>query len=174
MAGGRRFGVIAALALIVIGVALLLVQFVPELQNWYRSLSFSWPMIVVGVGALLLILGLLSGAPAMAVPACIVGGIGLLLSWQERTGHWESWAYVWTLIPGFTGVGTVLAALLGGKTRRGLRGGLSLILISAVLFVIFGAFFGGLDWVGPYWPVLLIVAGLALLVYGLVARRKST
>jgi hypothetical protein len=100
----------------------------------------------------------------MAVPACIVGGIGGLLYWQNATGNWESWAYAWTLIPGFVGVGIVLSGLLGGDTQQSVRGGAWLILISLVLFTIFGSFLGGLGLLGPYWPVLLIALGLLVLV----------
>ncbi|HUV89374.1 MAG TPA: hypothetical protein VMY80_06955, partial [Anaerolineae bacterium] len=94
-----------------------------------------------------------------------------LLYWQNATGHWESWAYAWTLIPGFVGVGIILAGILGGGLRKALGGGGWLILISLVLFAIFGSFLGGLNLLGPYWPVLLIVLGLFILVERLVRRR---
>ena len=46
-----------------------------------------------------------------------------------------------------------------------------LILISLVLFAIFGSFFGALGLVGDYWPVLLIVLGLLMLVRRLFRPR---
>jgi hypothetical protein len=162
----RRSNLAAGLALILLGAWFLAVQWVPGLQAW-----FSWPLIIVGIGVLLLMVGLLTGVPAMAVPACIVGGIGGLLYWQDATGHWESWAYVWTLIPGFAGVGIVLSGLLGGKTGQAVRGGGWLILTSLVLFAVFGSFFGALGLVGQYWPVLLIVLGLLALARSLFRSR---
>jgi len=141
---------------------------VPGWRAWV-----SWPWIVVGVGVFLLVLGLLVGAPDLAVPACIVGGIGGLLSWQSVTGNWESWAYVWTLIPGFVGVGIMLAGLLGGKFRQAVRDGGGMVLTSLVLFAIFGSLFGALGWMGNYWPVLLILLGLLLLVRTLLLGRGS-
>ena len=155
-------GVAALLVVIGVGVVFLVTQWVP---------GFDWPLIFVGVGLALLIIGLLARMPDMAVPACIVGGIGGLLYWQNATGRWESWAYAWTLIPGFVGVGIILAGILGGGLRKALGGGLWLILISLVLFAIFGSFLGGLNLLGPYWPVLLIVLGLFILVKRLVRRR---
>ena len=107
----------------------------------------------------------------MAIPACIVGGIGGILYWQEITGNWESWAYAWTLIPGFVGVGIVLSGLLGGDFRQSARGGGWLIMISLVLFAVFGSFFGGLGLLGPYWPVLLILLGLLVLIRPLFRPR---
>jgi hypothetical protein len=158
------------LLLILLGVGFMAVQLVPGLRAW-MDIEYSWPLIVVGVGVFLLVLGLLTGAPAMAVPACIVGGIGGLLYWQNATSNWESWAYVWTLIPGFVGVGVVLSGLLGGETRQSVLGGVWLILISLVLFAVFGSFFGALGLVGPYWPVLLIALGLLLLLRSLFRPR---
>ena len=162
----HRSSLAGGLVLILLGVLFLAVQLMPGLQLW-----FSWPLIIVGVGVLLLILGLVTGVPGLAVPACIVGGIGGLLCWQNSTGNWESWAYAWTLIPGFVGVGTVLSGLLGGETRQSVRGGGGLILISLVLFAVFGSFLGGLNLLGPYWPVLLIVLGLWVLIRPLFRSR---
>jgi hypothetical protein len=163
-----RSNLAAGVVLVLLGVWFLAMQLVPGLQI-YTALS--WPLIIVGVGVILLVIGLLTGVPSMAVPACIVGGIGGLLYWQNATGNWESWAYTWTLIPGFVGVGTVLAGLLGGESRQGVRGGAWLILISLVLFAAFGSFFGALGLVGPYWPLLLIALGILVFVRSLFRFR---
>ena len=162
----RRSSLAGGLVLVLLGALFLAVQWVPGLQLW-----FSWPLIIIGIGVLLLIVGLLTGVPAMAIPACIIGGIGGLLYWQNATGNWESWAYAWTLIPGFVGVGMVLSGLLGGDTRQTVRGGAWLILVSLVLFAVFASFFGALGLVGSYWPVLLIVLGLLLLAQSLFRSR---
>jgi len=166
----RRSNLAAGLLLILLGVWFMAVQFVPELRAW-MDIEYSWPLIIVGLGVLLLVFGLLIGVPAMAVPACIVGGIGGLLYWQNAMGNWESWAYVWTLIPGFVGVGIVLAGLLGGEIRQAVRGGSWLILISLVLFTVFGSFLGGLGWLGPYWPILLIALGVLIFARSLFQSR---
>jgi hypothetical protein len=108
----------------------------------------------------------------MAVPATIVGGIGGLLYWQDLTGRWETWSFAWALIPGFVGVGIILAGLLGaGKLRESIESGGVLIIISLVLFAIFGSFLGGIDLLGSYWPVLLIALGLILLLRSIFTRR---
>jgi peptidoglycan/LPS O-acetylase OafA/YrhL len=106
----------------------------------------------------------------MAVPATVVAGIGGVLYWQETTGNWNSWAYTWTLIPGFVGLGIILEALLEGKPRGGLRAGGSLMVISAILFVIFASFMGGPALLGTYWPVLLILIGLWFIIRSLLRR----
>ncbi len=81
---------------LVLGVLLILVagwliatRINPELNDIVRFPPFDWPMWVVLAGAMLLVLGLLVGAPGMAVPACIVAGIGGILYYQNATGNWE-------------------------------------------------------------------------------------
>ncbi len=157
--------------LILIGALFLAARFFPIFTTWIQ-IQFTWPLILIVVAVFLLLLGLLVGAPDLAVPACIVAGIGGILYYQNSTGLWDSWEYVWTLIPGFLGVGILLAALLGGGSRGSLSGGIWLILISLVLFAIFGSFFGGLGILGSYWPVLLILLGVFVLIRSLTRGRS--
>jgi hypothetical protein len=172
---GRRSSQLAGgVLLILLGAVILALQLYPPFRAWVDSLDWSsgWPLVTVAVGVFLFVLGVLLGAPGMAVPACIVGGIGLLLYWQNATGNWASWAYAWSLIPGFVGVGVILAGLLERRTGPALRGGGWLILISLILFLVFGTFLGGMDLLGGYWPVLLIVLGLIWLGGSLFGRRR--
>lgn len=155
----RRSNLAGGLVLILVGALFLAAQLLPGL-----AISFSWPWAIIGTGILLLVIGAATGVPAMAIPACIVGGIGGLLYYQNATGDWDSWAYAWALIPGFVGVGVVLSGLLGGSARQSVREGGWLILISLGLFAAFGSFFGALGLVGHYWPALLILLGLLLLL----------
>ncbi len=165
-----RTSIVGGLLLILLGLFSLAYQVMPERLAWLQ-LEMGWPLIVVAVGVGLLVFGLLVGAPGMAIPACIVAGIGLILYWQNATGNYETWSYAWALIPGFVGVGTILNGLLGGgKLREALEGGFWLILISLVLFAIFGSFLGGLNLFGPYWPALLILLGLIVLVRSFFRR----
>lgn len=161
----------AGVLLILVGAIILAFKLVPQLGYWFQ-VEYSWPLIVLAVGLGLLVIGILSGAPFMAVPAFIVAGIGGLLYWQNATGRWESWAYAWALIPGFAGLGTVVAGLLGGQPRKSIPAGLQTILVSVILFAIFASFLGGGDFLGPYWPVLLIALGLILLARPFYARRS--
>jgi hypothetical protein len=163
-----RSAVAGGTILILLGVFLLLLRIVPGLFG-----GFSWPFIVIGVGVVFLVLAVVTWTPGMAVPACIIGGIGGILYWQSRSGHWETWAYAWTLIPGFVGVGVFISQLLEGKPARALVDGGWPVLISIVLFFLFGSFFGDIPWLGPYWAVLLIGIGILILLRPLArARRK--
>ncbi|MBN1266227.1 MAG: hypothetical protein JXA25_12085 [Anaerolineales bacterium] len=158
----HQSNLVAGILLILIGGLFLAGKLVPGLAKWL-AIDMTWPLIVVGVGVLLLFLGLLTNAPGMAVPACVVGGIGGLLYYQNLTGDWDSWSYAWALIPGFVGVGILLSGLLG-EGKKPVREGLNLITISLVMFAVFGSFFGALGMVGDYWPVLLIALGVFVMI----------
>lgn len=162
----NRSNIALGVILVLVGVYFLGQRFFPEFVLFK---TFEWPMIVIGVGGLLLLLGLLTAQPGMAVPAAIVAGIGGILYYQNASGNWESWAYAWALIPGFAGVGTLIAGILGDNPRQSFRQGLNLILVSAVLFAIFYAIFSGGEW-AAFWPVLLIALGGWLLVRAIFRR----
>jgi len=126
-----------------------------------------WPFSLMFIGAGLLVLGLILGAPGMAVPAAIVAGIGGLFYYFENIGSYSDW-YMWLLIPGFVGIGSIITGLLGENTRRNLRHGLNSIVVSAVLVLVFAAVFGKWNIFGEYGlPVLLILLGLWVLGSGL-------
>ncbi len=175
MTSSQRSTLAGGLILILLGLAFLAGQLFPGIAAWLGVIG--WPWAIILAGAALLLIGVVTNTPSMAVPACIVGGIGLLLAWQNQTGRWDSWSYAWALIPGFVGVGTILAGLWAGKWED-VRGGLWLILISALLFVVFGSFLGGLfggslSFIGRWWPVLLILLGVLSLIEYLTKSRRA-
>ncbi len=149
-------------------------RLVPDL-NQDLAQAFVWPMWVVLAGALILLIGLLVGAPGMAVPACIVAGVGGILYYYHATNNWGEW-YFWLLIPGLAGVGSLLSGLLGGTFRQEARGGLNAIFVSLVLFAIFAALLGKAEWLGPYadyLPIgLLFALGLWLILSSLFRRAR--
>jgi hypothetical protein len=167
----NRSRLVVGVLLILLGIWFLLVQLVPGLGNIAR-IELSWPFIVMGVGLFLLIFGLLANEPGMAIPACIVGGIGGILYWQNLTGNWESWAFAWTLIPGFVGVGILLSGLLEGRLRSVWSSASSLLLISFFMFLIFGSLFGDLPF-SDYWPILIILFGVWLFIRTLLRMRRK-
>jgi len=158
--------------LILLGAWFIAQHQVPALETWVAQ-YMSWPLNVVAAGAIILLIGLLVGVPGMAIPAAIVAGVGGILYYQESTGDYTSWSYMWTLIFGFIGVGQILAGLLG-RSMREVRSGMNFILASAVMFIILAAIFGKLGMLGPYFPaVVLILVGLWFLVRGFWRRNRE-
>lgn len=173
MRSDNRVQFIVGLLLILLGIWFIAVRQLPQLRP-LQALQLEWPFYVIGAGAVILVVGLLTGAPRMTIPASLVAGIGLILYYQQATGDWGSWSFMWTLIPGFVGIGTLLAAVLGENTRHNLGRGLYLMAVSAVLFLIFAVIFQRLPILGPFGPaVLLILLGAYIIGRGLLRRRGS-
>ena len=173
MRSDNRTQIVVGILLILLGAWFVAVRLVPQLRPW-ENVQFEWPFYVVAAGAVILVVGLLTGAPGMTIPASIVAGIGGILYYQNLTQRWDTWSFMWALIPGFVGFGTILAGLLGENTRHNLARGFNLMVISALLFLIFAAIFGGLPLLGPYGPAaLLVLLGLYILVRGFVRSRGS-
>ena len=167
----NRTNLFLGFLLILVGGWMIVTNQVPAIHEWIQSHS-TGSVYTIGAGALILLIGLFTGSPGMAVPAAIVAGIGGILYYQDLTNNYSSWSYMWTLIPGFVGVGTILAGLLGENTRHNLARGLRLLVISAVLFLAFGTFLGGLTILGDYGaPILIILLGVYVLARGFMRGR---
>jgi hypothetical protein len=152
--------------LILFGAFLLANQLVPGLK-----VLFDWPWIIMAVGAVFILLAVFTQTGGLAIPGCIVGGVGAILYYQNLTGNWETWSFAWSLIPGFVGVGIALAALISPKEHPdGLSASLTLISISLVMFFIFGGakFFGVESFI--LWPIIVIALGIFLLVKGILRK----
>ncbi len=172
----RRGSITIGVLLVLVGGWFLAVQFVPGLAAWADSFA-EWPMWVVGLGLLFLVAAIIGGESGLAVPASILMGIGGILFYMNRTGEWEAWAYAWTLIIGFVGIGVFLDNLLQGKFRKALSEGLNTMMTSVILFLVFSTFFRQFIFnqpslLGPYWPALLIAWGIWLMVRPLFGKRK--
>lgn len=161
--------------LILLGAWFLLDRTMPAFHNFFDQYT-QWPMNMLLIGGGIFIFGLVMGSPGLSVPAAIVAGLGGIFYYQETTGNYESWSYMWALIPGFIGVGTVLQGLLGDNTAHNFKRGLNMMVISAVLFLVFSSFLGGWKLLGNFGPaILLILLGVWVLGSGLYrsARNKG-
>jgi len=133
-----------------------------------------WPVNLLLIGGAIFIFALVLGQPGLAVPAAIISGLGGIFYYQQTTGNYNSWSYVWALIPGFVGVGSIFAGLLGDNSAHNLRRGLNLIVFSAVMFLVFATFFGGLSLLGNYGPAIaLILLGLWVLGSGIYRSYRN-
>lgn len=138
---------------------------------------WGWPLFIIVPGVLLLGLSLVPAPPrgiGLATAGAIVTTVGLLLLYQWRTGHWESWAYAWTLIPLGTGVAMALYGLFA-RARNLVTSGLWMAAIAALLFGAGAWFFEGLfagedrlvD-AGNWWPVAVVALGAILIVRAII------
>lgn len=166
----KRTSIVGGAILILVGALLFAGQVLPDfMPDFWRI--FSWPWIIIGIGLVLAILGAVTGEPGMAVPATIVTGLGGIFLYQTTFNDFQSWSYIWTLIPGFVGLGIVLMSLLGGEAS--LKDGTTLMFISFIMLAVFGSFFGAIGLAGRYWPVLLILLGVVLMVRTFLPKKES-
>ncbi len=164
----NKGGLVFALLMIGLGLWYLAVQLYAPLQALVAG-PHTWPYQIIAAGALFALVGLATWVPGLMIPAAIIAGIGGILLYQSTYRAWETWAFAWTLIPGFVGVGLLLYALLK-RSRGALTGALWTLFASALLFGIFGWALGGLRIAGMVLPAAVILFGLALLVQA-VRRR---
>jgi len=162
----KRGQLVLGILLILLGAWFAMRQQLPALPAWATP-YMEYPLNIVAAGAGILLLGILLGNPGLAIPAAIVAGVGGILYYQHSYEDYQSWSFMWALIPGFAGVGNVLAGTLS-RSRSQVASGLNAMAVSAVLFIIFAALFGRLAILGAYAPALIFVLlGVWLLARGL-------
>jgi len=181
----RSASIVFGLVLILAGLAFLLVQ---VFHVGSGVLGFGWPLFVLLPGLLLFLV--VRRGSEFAEPAAILGGIltitGLVLLYQNITGHWASWAYAWALIaPGGVALGEWVYGTLHNKaasreSARSLAGvSLSMFLIAGLFFELvlnISGFTRGLGGLGL--PIVLIVLGVLLFARSLLGdgrwRRRAS
>lgn len=141
---------------------------------FFRAAAWvSWPAIVAGLGAFFLLAAFLLRAGGLAIPGMLLGVIGVILGWQNTSGNWESWSYLWAAIPAAVGMGLALLSAINRTSRAVWLVGLYLLASSAIVLAIFGGVFGrGELPLLAFWPVLIVLAGVLLLIDALAPRAR--
>ena len=140
--------------------------------------GFLWPFIIIAIGAVFFVAMFAGGkqTAGLAIPGSIVGGIGLVLLFQNITRHWESMSYFWALIILFVGVGIYIMGWYGGDENQK-QSGMRVMKVGLILFIIFGAFFELIfsSFNNLLFPILLILLGAYLILSrsGLLGRNKD-
>jgi len=165
----KKGNITGGLILILVGAWFLAVQFVPQLEAWAKG---QWSLSIIGVAVIFLLASVLSNTPGLSIPAFIIGGIGGLLYYQNVTGAWDTWAYAWTLIPGFVGLGLLFFSLQT-RDKGTSKAGVILLFISMIMFAFFGSFLGARNEIIQFWPIILVIAGLWSMANALFGNRST-
>jgi len=173
MSSQRNVGsLVGGSLLIIFGALALLGQLFRNLDFW----GTFWPFIIIGFGILFFV-GMFAGGRSvsgLAIPGTIITTIGLMLFYQNLTGHWESWAYGWTVILMSVGVGIFIMGFWG-QNQNQRAAGLGVLRIGVIMFIIFGAFFELIFTAGKPFGLRSIIfpAGLVLLGIYLILSRSG-
>ncbi|HEY7737774.1 MAG TPA: hypothetical protein VIC63_01895 [Candidatus Limnocylindria bacterium] len=168
-------GAILGGILILIGLSAIAVRYLDVFQG-----DAVWPLFIIGPGLLILVFGLFLPNIGMIIGGCVVATIGLILAWQNQTGLYATWAWIWAFIPIASGIGSLLGWLRTGD-REQRDSGLNQVAIGAGLLAVFYLFFeqfiglsGGqlavAEWV---MPVVLVALGILILVRGFIGAVKT-
>jgi hypothetical protein len=176
----RRGAALLGVILIVVGIVAWALQRV-DVTSWLGG--HGWTLFIIGPGVLLLVAAIAArgdAAQGLTIGGAIVTTIGLLLLYQARTGHWESWAYAWALIPAAAGLALVVHGLRSA-TRELVANGLTMIAVAGGLLVAGAWYFetvfetGRVPFdLGASWPLALVVAGAVIVVLGLLRDGRHT
>ena len=144
---------------------------------------FIWPFFIIVPGVLLFLVALTlddDSGQAVASVGGLVTMVGLILFYQNISGHYTSWSYAWALVaPTSIGLGLLSYGWLKQKPELRQRGwdvakvGLGIFIVAAIFFeFIIGI--SGFGFGSSGWPLLLIGLGLFLLIRNLtVSWRKA-
>jgi hypothetical protein len=141
-----------------------------------------WTLFVIVPGLALLAAGLVfpQAGLGLSIAGSIVTITGLLLLYQDRYEHYESWAYAWALVaPGGVGIGFVVHGLRTGA-RDVIATGARIIVVAVAITVVGALFFESVFDRGriPFdaseaWPVIAVVVGGILVGSGLIRGDRS-
>ena len=139
MTAERRDGrPVLALGLIAVGVLI----FFGQLTGFGGMIGTFWPLFVMIPGFAFLYFAYTGDkhVAGLAVPGTVITGTGLILFYQNITGHWSSWAYAWTLYPLFVGLALRFMAQRTGDegTQKASH---ILVRIGAIGFIVGAIFF---------------------------------
>ncbi|MBI9046657.1 MAG: hypothetical protein JEZ06_19355 [Anaerolineaceae bacterium] len=173
MAKNEKSGNIAGgIILILIGTMFALYQFAPELMHRLLGDSFPWPLFVITPGIIFLISGVVTRTGGLLIPGTIVTTIGCILLYQNNSGDWVSWVYIWPLMPGAVGLGLFLSSFFRDAESGARKVGLWMFSISITVFVIAMVLFTS-SVMDMFWPLIVIAAGVFILVRSFLQKKPD-
>ncbi len=155
----RRWPTIAVI-LIAVGV----VFFFGEVFNVHFGSNF-WPLIMLVPGVMLLIaaFGRDEANPGLAGAGAVLTTLGLIFFYQIASGNWESWAYIWALLPASVGVSQMVSGARNDDdilAKAGARVARNFGVIFAIGLVFFELIIFDRGGIGGYLlPLALIAVG---------------
>jgi hypothetical protein len=132
--------------------------------------AWLWPLEILALATGFFVAALYMRTIWLTIPAIIVGVNGLVLQFCAITGLWHLWSVLWTVEPLSIGLSLMVVSIKARSTLVFLAGallcslaGIGLVGMTAVTLSGWWLF----NWIGP---AILILTGLALLIWGILPR----
>lgn len=132
--------------------------------------AWLWPLELISLATGFVLAGLYMRNVWLLIPATIIGLNGLVFQFCAITGLWSWWSVLWMVEPLSVGVALLLSGTLAHK-RGVVTAGLILCAIAAVGLALMVTVIGAWWPVRLLGPVLLILAGLAMVGWTLARPR---
>ena len=126
----------------------------------------TWPLLVLWAGAAFLLPIAIwwerrRSIAGLVIPGTLLTTIGLILLFQNLTGRWGTWSFLWAMVPIAVGVALLVFYYLTDRPKgllvaAGINGGMGLLML-----MIFSGTFTLLG------PLLMVVLGVVLVLAGL-------
>jgi len=160
----RRQQIAFGAVLFLIGGGLLARQFVPALEP-----LMGWPLMLIPLGLLGIVGAAILQRGEWLIVCALLTGIGFNL-WAAS--HLND--SVWVSMIAFLGFGLLLASLFDPTEKHSWRQGLTLIALSAGLFLLIGGkLFLPFPRLNSYSPALVALIGAVLILTGLFRKKKQ-
>lgn len=162
----RNKTIIPGLLLIAAGLFIFAAQWLGWSFNW-----LGWPFYIILPGVFVIIFSLFNEgetAEGLTILGFILITVGGILYFQWKTDHWETWAYLWALIPLSVGLAQMLYSLIYTNHDK-LKEGVQTFQTGLILLIAFAAGFELLifrrnHFLQPYgYAILLILVGLLII-----------
>jgi hypothetical protein len=165
--------------LIALGILFMFTQVAGTLLSpWGLRFGWSqmWPFTILFVGfafwlPIVLWWDRRQQVAGLAIPATIITANGLLLLYQNLTGDWDSWAYMWALEPISVGLGLLFLYFLSVRQPGLLTAAAIVCGIGLFFFAIFASIFGGV--LRILGPAALILIGILIMLNAVNRRAKG-
>ena len=158
MTSAKQSSNLLGVILIGLGIFLLILNFIPR-----YLMHHSWWFIFFILAAGFFLPALIwpkarPGLAALFIPGSIMAVLGLIFMYNTTTDNWESWEYLWTLLPASAGLGLFLAGKYGNWEKGVAQVGIWILVFSLAGFIFFSG--SAVKTVGA---IILILLGIWLL-----------
>ena len=159
---------IPGVPILVTGSILLLASVFDAWSIW----AWLWPMELLALAVGFMAAAVYMREVGLVIPATIIGANGALFQFCAVTGLWGWWSVLWTVEPAAVGLGLLIMGLVQ-HSKALTRVGLVWLAIAALFFLLMATIMIGGGLIRLVGPAMLIVAGMGVVIWGLLRGRTS-